>query len=257
MLLFQKMGGNDDEANDSIPMMTGASISNYMYDDCCPDCQQPLIIMQNESCSMCPYCTRVYGTCDFLSIPRPSIQNFTITTTDEQHVVPISHTQRINHFNDLLAQIQGKENPRIPNELLTTIMEHAFEDGLREKYDITPKYVYSVLKKLRLRRYYNHRVRIAYLLTGIEPEVMTLDMEDKCRHMFVMVCATFEKHCPASRTNFLSYPYCVYKVCELLGYTQFTANLPLLKGKKNLQKQEEMFRPICAELGWPFYECEI
>ena len=42
-------------------------------------------------------------------------------------------------------------------------------------------------------------------------------LEDKLKLMFSEIQEPFEKHCPPTRKNFLSYSYVLYKFCELLG----------------------------------------
>ena len=59
----------------------------------------------------------------------------------------------------------------------------------------------------------------------------------------------FEKHA-TGRTNFLSYPYCLYKMFQLLGLDEHLHCFNLIKGREKLAKMDAIFRNISAELGW-------
>ena len=59
------------------------------------------------------------------------------------------------------------------------------------------------------------------MLSGISPPTMTPHLEEQLRNMFRDIQEPFEKHKPKGRSNFLSYGYCLYKFCELLGHDEF------------------------------------
>jgi hypothetical protein len=71
--------------------------------------------------------------------------------------------------------------------------------------------------------------------------------------MFKAVNRLWAKYKPEERKNFLSYNYCLYKFCELLGLPHKSL-FKLLKGDKKLEKQDEIFKKICedSELDWEF-----
>ena len=79
---------------------------------------------------------------------------------------------------------------------------------------------------------------------------MPQELEDKLRLMFHAIQAPFEKHKPENRKNFLSYSFCLYKLCELLGHDEYLPCFPLLKSKEKLYVQDQIWFKICDELRW-------
>ncbi len=101
---------------------------------------------------------------------------------------------------------------------------------------VNVKLVRDVLKDLKLRKYYEHTAQITSNLTGYFPHRMTPTQEIQIKLMFSAIQRPFEKYCPKKRRNFLSYSYCLFKFCELLGLDYYLPNFSLLKGKDKLLK---------------------
>jgi hypothetical protein len=70
--------------------------------------------------------------------------------------------------------------------------------------------------------------------------------------MFKEIQEPFEKHCPANRSNFLSYSYVLYKFCELLEEDEYLPYFPLLKSKEKLRQQDMIWKNICKEVQWEY-----
>ena len=51
---------------------------------------------------------------------------------------------------------------------------------------------------------------------------MSPELEEKLCSLFMDIQRPYAKHCPDDRVNFLNYYYVLYKICELLGETQFS-----------------------------------
>ena len=160
--------------------------------------------------------------------------------------------KRINHFNEWLQQVQGKENFEIAQPILDAVMAELHRQRITCTHDITPKKVREVLKILKLRKAYEHVAQITSKLTGTKPLRVPPEAEEMCRLMFIAVQPAFEKHCPKDRKNFLSYSYCLYKFFQLLGYDNFLDSFTLLKGRDKLARQDDIFKKICEELDWDF-----
>ena len=86
-----------------------------------------------------------------------------------------------------------------------------------------------------MNKFYEHVPYIANVLSGIQPPRMTQALEDRLRLMFRDVQEPFDRHCPDSRKNFLSYAYVLYKFCELLGEDDYLPCFPLLKSKEKVR----------------------
>jgi len=170
---------------------------------------------------------------------------------DIEKVVNYSY-KRDNHFNEWLLQFQAQETTSIPSEVIEQLRSEFKKQKIKNISDITHAKVRALLKKLRLNKYYEHVPYISNILNGMQPPKMTQALEDRLRMMFRDIQEPFNKHCPESRKNFLSYSYVLYKFCELLGEDDYLPCFPLLKSKEKLYQQDVIWKMICKELQWEF-----
>jgi hypothetical protein len=161
---------------------------------------------------------------------------------------------RKNHFNEWLAQFQAKESTTVPTEVISQLRIEFKKQKIKDLNEITHGKVRSLLKKLRLNKYYEHVPYIATVLNGINPPSMPQSLEDKLRLMFGQIQAPFKKHCPSDRKNFLSYSYVLYKLCELLSEDSYLVCFPLLKDKTKVYKHDQIWKKICEELRWEYIQ---
>ena len=88
-----------------------------------------------------------------------------------------------------------------------------------------------------------------------QPRVSNKAYKSRCifeKKMFEEIQGPFEKHKPPERKNFLSYSYCIYKFCQLLGQNHVLKHLSLIKNREKLHMQDKLFEKICKDLGWEF-----
>jgi len=173
---------------------------------------------------------------------------------DEQEIEKVVNYsyKRDNHFNEWLLQFQAQETTHIPGEVIEQLRSEFKKQKIKNISDITHAKVRSLLKKLRLNKYYEHVPYISNILNGMQPPKMTQSLEDRLRMMFKDIQEPFNKHCPESRKNFLSYSYVLYKFCELLGEDDYLPCFPLLKSKEKLYQQDVIWKQICKELNWEY-----
>jgi len=160
--------------------------------------------------------------------------------------------KRQNHFNEWVQQFQGKEIANIPDELIEKLRYELKKQRIEEVSKITHAKVRGLLKKLRQNKYYEHIPYITNILTGIRPPEMPPALEERLRLMFNEIQNPFDQVCPKDRKNFLSYPYVLYKFCELLGEDQYLPYFPLLKSKEKLTQQDIIWKSMCKILKWEF-----
>jgi uncharacterized Zn finger protein (UPF0148 family) len=160
--------------------------------------------------------------------------------------------KRINHFNEWLAQVQGKETTDIPDEVYDSILLEIKKQKITNMAVLTRKRVKSILKKLRINSYYEHIPHIINRLNGIPTPHIPPDLEDRLRHMFCTIQLPFLKHAPAARKNFLSYSFCLHKMMQLLEHDEYLQYFQLLKAREKLSAQDSIWKKICAEVGWDF-----
>jgi hypothetical protein len=200
-----------------------------------------MIILASDALLGCPTCshTRLY-------IQATSSR---IAYGEEVEFANFSY-KRQNHFQEWLNTFQAKESTEVPGAVVTMVMEELYVRKVVQTCDITQKIVRDILKFLKLRKYYDHSPQITARITGVLPPRMTPFQAEQVKLMFSAIQGPFNIHCPPERTNFLSYGYCLFKFCELLGYTDFLPCFTLLKGKDKLACMDRIWKKICDELDW-------
>ena len=159
--------------------------------------------------------------------------------------------KRINHFNEWLAQFQAKETTDISKE----IYEEIIEEVKKERLDInklSASKLRTILKKIKKNKYYEHIPHILNKLNGINPPIMSSEIEEELRRMFKEIQIPFHKFCPKDRKNFLSYSYVLHKFVELLELDEYIKCFVLLKSREKLHQQDIIWKQICGYLKWQF-----
>lgn len=216
-------------------------------------------INATDVCETCEVNMQLYTTLSLLVCPRCGITRTFLDATasllaysDDSYDYCSFSYKRINHFSEWLASIQAKENLDIPIETLQLIMQRLQDERVSDVEDITVHKVREILKKLKMRKYYEHVQLITCKITGRQPPRMTPEMEERIKVCFLAASSSFQRHCPPDRKNMISYQLVLLKLCELLGYTEFVPYFMLLKGKDKLTKMDDLWRKICADLDWQF-----
>lgn len=212
--------------------------------DHCPLCRVPMVKGIGEQVLVCPTC---HLTKTFLDSTAASM-----AFGEDSVEFNMFQYRRINHFNDALNELQGKEKANITQAQLQRIMEQMYESfGAAAKEKITYAMVRHVIRdKLRMVKCYKHVVLVTSLLSGKPPVQMSPRHETLARLIFELMQEPFERAPFRERHNFLSYPVTLFKICQMLGLVEFFPMLPLLRGEDKLKQQEELFQWICSYRGW-------
>jgi hypothetical protein len=210
--------------------------------DICQYCfKGELIPLEDEGILICNNCSR--------NIPY-LIENEKPSYKEPPKEVCFYAYKRINHFKEILAQFQGKETTQIPPEVIENIKLQIKKERI-ELDQITNLKTKEILKKLGFNKYYEHIPFIKDKL-GIKPPVMSPELEEILCNLFIELQSPYSKYCPDDRVNFLNYYYTAYKLCELLGETQYLNDFPMLKDREKRVEQDQIWRKICEELDWEF-----
>jgi Poxvirus Late Transcription Factor VLTF3 like len=190
------------------------------------------------------YCGRCYASQPLLvELEKPSYKE-----PQQQAAQPQAY-KRINHLNEWLSRVQGKEYSNIPQSVLDVVAARA----VRAKSGrLNRDNVREVLKVTGNSHYYEHVPLIMYKISGVPPVQFGAETEERLRHMFVVTQLPYLKHCPDDRSNFLSYSYTFAKMLQLLGRHDLLPAFSLLKSREKMFQQENVWRAMCNELGWPF-----
>ena len=195
--------------------------------------------------SIC-YCNKCYAIQNLLTDnEKPSYK-------DPPKEISYFSYKRINHYQEWLNQIQGKETTDIPEEIFDKIMLELKTQRITNVQDLNRRKIKEILKKLKINKYYEHIPYILNRITGIPNPNLTQELEEKLRNMFKDIQVPFLKHSPLNRKNFLSYSYVIHKFIQLLEKDEYLKYFPLLKSRDKLHQQEQIWKNICMDLGWKF-----
>ena len=209
----------------------------------CEKCNEERIIIKDEGyivCNKCGHVTNIY-----LESNKPSFKN-------PPPEISYFAYKRINHFNEILAQFQGKESTEIPQEVYDKLIIEIKKERIKNMARLNDKKIKEYLKKLKLNKYYEHIPHIINRLCGLPPPVLSPEIEEKLRLMFKEIQIPFREVCPSNRKNFLSYYYVLHKFVELLDITALKSSFPLLKSREKLHEQDKIWKKICNILKWEF-----
>jgi hypothetical protein len=218
-------------------------MDTYIYPaDICRNCNHgemiPSEIDGNVVCDKCHYSVPFFLECEKPSYKEPPKE------------VCFYSYKRINHFKEIIAQIQGKETTQIPSDVFDDIRQQAKKERIPLS-DISYVETREILRKLGYNKYYEH---IPFILSkfGIEPPLFPADLEETLFNLFIEIQHPFSKYCPADKFNFLNYYYTGYKLIELLGEYQFLPFFPMLKDPEKRNEQDAIWKNICNEYDWEF-----
>jgi len=221
--------------------------TNYVlsyYNFKCKECGNKLINDTSVGINVCYTCG--------------NIENFNISSAQEWNHAdthefnkPFCY-KRTNHFREWISQTQGRENISIPDEIINCVIAEIKKERITDKKNITYSKIKEFLKKLKLNKYYEHIPHIITKITGEKRNPINQELENTLIQMFNEIQTPFEKCCPKTRKNFLSYSYTLYKFFQLLDKNEYLKYFPLLKSREKMYEQDAIWKCICKELNWTF-----
>jgi hypothetical protein len=155
--------------------------------------------------------------------------------------------KRMNHLSEWLNHFQARETTRVPPAVIQLV-----RDALPPNEPLSFRIVNQTVRALKIPKYYDHAMQIYCNISGDDPIRLDPQTEERIRLMFMRIQQPFVKHHPPGRKNFLSYPYVVFKMLQLLGSVNVLPYVSLLKGEVVLMQQEDTWEKICNDVGWRF-----
>lgn len=215
----------------------------YAYrSDVCAWCNSgEMVAIESEGILVCNKCSNF--TVYYVESDKPSYK-------EPPKEASFYAYRRINHFREILAQVQAKETTQIDNAIIVSIKKQIRKERITLD-QFTDTKAKEILKKLGYNKYYEHIPFIKEKL-GIKPPVMSPELEETLCNLFMETQGPYARFCPDERVNFLNYYYTIYKLCELLGQTQYLPYFPMLKDRDKRIEQDEIWKKICKELKWEF-----
>jgi hypothetical protein len=219
--------------------------------------QRPVEIIQFDMCKNCKVAMQYNVALQQLVCPVPSCgywKRFADMTSaalaygEEIEFCKYSYNP-VTHLDDTIRYAEAGEAYVVPPEHLEMVMVPLLATGTRPE-DITIPLIRSIVYDIPEIKTEN-TVQIYSRLTGRSPRRLDSFATDQARIMFITQAPYYRKHC-GGRTNMLSYPYILYKYCELLGYWEMLETMPLLRGPSNLSIHDAIQMKISRDLDWEF-----
>lgn len=228
------------------PEYVYAPESNINEDNYCYDCDKFKVLHPDEAMTICEGCGK--SSTVITNPEKPSMKDPPAENKQYEY-------KRYTHFCDWLANLQGKESSKVPDNVIHAVIREIKREKMENRVEeLTESDIKRYLKKyshLDFDRHYDHATQILFRVTDIPPLQMTPDMEQTLKLMFMEIQEPFEIYKGTTRRNFSSYAYIIYKFCQLLGgdYLNFLPKLKLHKDKQKLYEHDRIWRQICAHLG--------
>jgi DNA-directed RNA polymerase subunit RPC12/RpoP len=209
--------------------------------DICFHCKKEMVLNHNSGMIQCQNC---------------GISEKILVNTDKQsHKEPPKEItafsyRRINHINEIISQLQGKQTTEIPKEIFEKIQNEISRMKISIK-NVNKALIKQILKKINANKYYEHSVYIMNQL-GVPKTTFSREVEEILRELFKQVEPVFEKYCPPNRKNFLKYEYFFYKLFELLEMDEYLHICDLPKDPRKTYETEKIWKNICKDLKWEF-----
>lgn len=213
----------------------------------CSRCAGSMVVDSRQSMLVCPSCASV------LPYLGNTEANLSYQEEISQNVVSAFSYKRLNHFSEWLNSIQARATTEIGQEVIDAIRAEFKKNRTSQRKDITPARVRAYMKKLNYNKLYEHSHYICTLINGVPAPTLEPELEARLKHMFVSIQVPFQRAIQGTtRKNFLSYSYCLFKMCELLGRDDLLCHFSLLKSAEKLHAQDKIWKAITAELQWEF-----
>jgi hypothetical protein len=226
-------------------------LSNYHKDLMCKECKCALTLDSRHSELICGEC----GVSNFwFDALLPQWSDTTDVTKQYRY-------KRPTYFKDHLNRLQAKENVVISPELLKEILLEFKKRRISSSSQVTEKLIKDILRNLNRSEYYDHIRSIKRHLIGEKPLSLTPQLETTLETMFYKTLEPFQKykHLISGRKNYLSYPYVIHKLLDIVAkdsrdpkIKELSQSFKLLKSQEKLREQEKIWEKICNDLHWPF-----
>lgn len=148
----------------------------------------------------------------------------------------------------MVKPIQANEITEIPEELIEDLKLELFKRNIKDTSKLTNLKLKKILKETNYSKYYEHiPLIISKLCSNSKPLIIPENIIVELKNMFLLIQEPFEKF-KGDRKNFLSYPYVLYKFCEILGLGEYLDNFSLLKSRDKLMKSDIIWKKIVNEI---------
>jgi len=208
----------------------------------CVKCNNEMILHHLEGCYICNKCGEVEYVIMDVELPNNK------ELANEKQKYPY---KKINHMKEKLTQFQAIESATVPEESCNFIRNELRRHRI-DPEKCQPEQILKILKRNKLIGLYEHLQQIYCKLTGAKPMILETEIKEEMYDMFQKMQTPYRNHRPPGRSNFLNYSFVINKLFHILKKPKHANFFPMLKSKDKLRTQEQIWKLICADLGWEF-----
>lgn len=172
---------------------------------------------------------------------------------------------RIIHFQECMKQYQGKQNCRIPNEVLKNLDTKFKALNLLNDSDtnyvrysrITKDHILMFLKQLRYTNHYENANYIYYILLGKRIDDIS-HLEEQLMEDFKELSSLYDsiygkdKPKELKRKNFMNVQYILFQLLKNRNHHCKVEDFAVLKTIEKKKFHDEVCSHLFTELGWNF-----
>lgn len=200
--------------------------------------------------------------------PEPEQDTFDTEITyrdyDRVNIVSKFSYSRVSHFQECIKQYQGKQNCKIPKEVLENLEKKfkAFKllndtEGEVKYGKITREHIFLFLKQLGYTNQYENVNFIYCILTGkkiddIEHlEYQLIEDFKELTNLYDQVHGK-DKHQELKRKNFMNVQYILYQLLRNRNHPCSIKDFSVLKTVEKKKFHDEVCSKLFEQLGWNF-----
>jgi hypothetical protein len=128
------------------------------------------------------------------------------------------HTSYIatKHCKDRLYKILAKDSNKLPVSVVKTVKEHIHRSHAYCLNNISCSTIRSILKDLKLSKYYDYVPLIRKKVAGIAPPQLTVKEIDTVLHWFVLIADAYNEERPSDKSNISNHQYWIGIIVEFM-----------------------------------------
>ena len=207
----------------------------------CPVCKTEFKLVEVYFCDSCGF--------------KPNKINYDDYNTFNFHEFNYCPYRRINHFNELLTQLQGKETIRKPikKEVYNIIIDY-LKDNNKNIDDLTNNQIRKILRDKKITHLNEHINYIKIRLGSNNVLKLSNNDEERIKIMFEAIQKPYNIYINQNknnRKNFISYYFIIDKLIEKIKGDRVKNDvLPITKSKKKLKEYLEIWEFIKKFNNW-------
>lgn len=169
-----------------------------------------------------------------------------------------SEYKRMQHFCDILNQLQDRRDVELPEHVLSAVRQELDTSHAGKKLSL--RLVRAALKKTGYgyKQYENAQAILNKLTKYDKSMVLQIphNIERDMKELFMAVEVAWTRAnatAKASRKSFLSYTYVIRQLLHMLGHPELAQKIPTIKSKPRIRSHDQAWGEICRMCKFPFH----